>query len=99
MTLNAADSFLALVRLTHDPRTQRTIGIAENELGQWRCESILFVDLGRYFINRARYHHSSVQIHLPVVDRKTLAVENELSRTVRTVRLDQKPVGSRDRDF
>src|SRR5271167_1243603 len=99
MTLDAADSLFALVSLAFDSRTQRPIGIVENELGQRRCESVLFVDLRHHFINRARYRHSGVQVHRLVVDRKILTIKKELASIVLTVRLRQKFAGSRDCDF
>src|SRR5271165_4279528 len=99
MTLDAIDSLFALVSLAFDSRMQRPIGIAENEFGHRRCESVLFVDLRHHFINRARYRHGGVQLHRLVVDRKILTVKNELANIVLTVRLRQKLAGSRDRDF
>src|ERR1035438_6705323 len=98
MTLDAADSLFALVSLAFASRTQRPIGIAENELGQRRCESVLFVDFRHHFINRARYRHSGVQLHRLVVDRKILTVKNELANIFLTFRLRQKLTGSRDKD-
>src|SRR5450432_2777226 len=99
MTLDTPDSLFTLVSLAFDSRTKRPIGIAENELGQRRCESVLFVDLRHHFINRARHRHSGVQLHRLVVDRKILTIKNELANIVLTFRPHQKLSGSRDRDF
>src|SRR5688572_12215063 len=96
MALIAGYTLLTFVRPGLDLPAQRSVGIAENELGQRRCEPINLIDFCHRFINRSDHGHSGIELHGLVVNRKTLAVKEDLTSVVCAVRLSVKLAWSRD---
>src|SRR5687767_14327297 len=96
MALNAGYTLLTFVRPGLDLLAQCSVGIAENELGQRRCESVRFIDLCHGFIYSSGHLCRGIELHGLVVNRKTLAVKENLTSVVCAVRLSVKLAWSRD---